>query len=75
MVYDGYLGFQVPRENLASTQRAICGLVDELPEEGFTPSLIDTYWPKEAAVVVCQDEGTRDWLGSKVPTPDSCGGH
>ena len=62
-------GVQVSRENFVSTQRAICGLVDELPEEGFTPRFIDTYWTKGAAVVVCQDEGTRDWLASKVPTP------
>ena len=74
MVCDGYTGFQVFRENFVSTQRAICGLVDELPEEGFTPRLIDTYWTKGAAVVVCQDEGTRDWLGSKVPTPTAVEG-
>ena len=74
MVCDVYPGFQVSRENFLSTQRTICGLVDELPEEGFTPRLIDTYWTKGAAVVVCQDEGTRDWLGSKVPTPTAVEG-
>ena len=30
--------------------------------------LIDTYWAKGAAIMVCQDKETRDWLGSKVPT-------
>jgi hypothetical protein len=34
--------------------------VDELPEEGFTPKLINMYWAKGAAVVVCLDEETRD---------------
>jgi hypothetical protein len=42
--------------------------VDDLPDEGFTPRLIDTYWTKGAAIMVCQDEETRDWLASKVPT-------
>jgi hypothetical protein len=37
IVYDGYPRIQVSRENFVSTQRATCGLVDELPEEGFTP--------------------------------------
>jgi hypothetical protein len=41
--------------------------VDGLPEEGFTPRLIDIYWTKGAAVVVCQDKETRDWLASSVP--------
>jgi hypothetical protein len=42
----------------------INGIVDKLPEEGFTHRLIDTYWAKGTAIVVCQDEETRDWLGS-----------
>jgi hypothetical protein len=46
---------------------ASSGLVDGLPEEGFTHRLVDTYWAKLAAIVVCQDEETRDWLGSEVP--------
>ena len=40
--------------------------MDGLPQEGFTPGLIDTYWAKGATIVVCQDEETRDWLGSGV---------
>ena len=46
----------------------INGIVGNLPEEGFTHRLIDTNWVKGTAIVVCQGEETRDWLGSKVPT-------
>jgi hypothetical protein len=49
-------------------QRAIGWLVDELPEEGFTPRLVNPYWSKEAAIMVCQDVMTKDWLATKVPT-------
>lgn len=42
--------------------------MDELPEEEFTPRLIDTYWTKGAAIMVRQDEENRERLGSKVPT-------
>jgi hypothetical protein len=42
-----------------------CGRV---PCRGFTPRPIDTYWTKGAAIVICQDEETTDWLDSKVPT-------
>ena len=42
--------------------------MDELPEEGFTTRLNDMYWTKGGAIVICPDEGTRDWLASKVPT-------
>jgi hypothetical protein len=66
IICDGYPKVQVSKENFVNIQRAIGGLVDWLPEEGFTPTLIDTYWAKGAAIVVCQDEETRDWLGSKV---------
>jgi hypothetical protein len=41
-------------------QRAIGRLVDELPEEGFTPGRVDSYWSKGEAVLVCQDEMTKD---------------
>jgi len=68
IVCEGYLGVQVSRENFVDIQRAICGLVDELPEEVFTPRFIDTYWTKRAANVVCQDKETKDWLAGKVPT-------
>ena len=68
IVCEGYLGVQVSRESFVDIQRAISGLVDELPEEGFTPRLIDTCWTKGASNVVCQDEETKDWLAGKVPT-------
>jgi len=42
--------------------------VDELPEVGFIPSLIDSYWAKGAANMVCHDELTKDWLAARVPT-------
>jgi hypothetical protein len=42
--------------------------VDELPEEGITPKLADSYWSKGAAIMACQDEPTKDWLAAKVPT-------
>ena len=42
--------------------------MDGLPEEGFTLRLIDTYWTKGAAAVVCLDDETRDWLAGNIPT-------
>ena len=50
------------------TQRAISWLVDELPEEGFTPRLVNSYWAKGAAIMVCHDEPTKDRLVDRVPT-------
>ena len=47
---------------------AIGRLVDELPEEGFTPRLVDSYWAKGAAIMVCHDELTKKWLAARVPT-------
>jgi hypothetical protein len=41
-----YPGDQISRDNFADIQRAIGRLVDELPEEGFTPTLVDSYWSK-----------------------------
>ena len=58
---------QVSNENFINILRAIGGLVHGLPEEGFTPRLLDTYWTKGADIVVCHDEETRDWLDSEVP--------
>jgi hypothetical protein len=58
----------ISRENFLDIQRAIGRLVDGLPEEGFTPRLVDAYWTKGVAIMVCHDEATRDWLTSKVPT-------
>ena len=42
--------------------------MDELPEERFTTRLADSYWSKGAAIMVCQDEPTKDGLAAKVPT-------
>ena len=68
VVCDDYPKTQVSSEHFVHIQRAIGWLVDELPEEGFTPRLADSYWLKGAAIMVCQDEMTRDWLAAKVPT-------
>jgi hypothetical protein len=48
-------------------QKAVGRLVDELPEEGFTPGLVDSYWAKGAAIMICQDQETCDWLTRSVP--------
>jgi len=56
------------RENFVDNQRAIGRLVDELPEEGFTPRLADSYWAKGAAIMVCQDELTKDLLAARILT-------
>jgi hypothetical protein len=42
--------------------------VDELPEERFIPKLVHSYWAKGAAIMVCHDELTKDWLAARVPT-------
>jgi hypothetical protein len=68
VVCEGYPRDQISRDNFKDIQRAIGRLVDGLPEEGFTPRLVDSYWSKGAAVMVCQDEPTRDWLAEKIPT-------
>jgi len=60
IVCNGHPEVQVRRENFVSIQRVIGVLVNELPEEGLIPTLINTYWTKGTAVVVCQDEGTRN---------------
>jgi hypothetical protein len=36
-------------------------------KRGTRPRLLDTYWAKGAAIAVCQDEETRDWLGTEIP--------
>jgi hypothetical protein len=68
IVCEGYPEVQVSRENFVNIQRAVGGLVDGLPEEGFTPRLINMYWTKGAAIVVCHDEETREWLAGNLPT-------
>jgi hypothetical protein len=67
VVCENYPRAQISRDNFVDIQRAIGRLVDELPEEGFTPRLVDTYWSKGAAIMVCQDTDTKDWLERQVP--------
>jgi hypothetical protein len=43
IVCKDYPKTQVTRENFVDIQRAIGRLVDELPEEGFIPGLVDSY--------------------------------
>jgi len=69
VVCENYLESQISKENFTDIQRAISQLVDELPEEGFTPKLVDFYWAKGAAIMVCHDEMTKDWLAARVSTP------
>jgi hypothetical protein len=68
VVGDDYPRSSISRENFLDIQRAIGQLVDELPEERFTPRLVDSYWTKGAAIMICHYEATRDRLTSKVPT-------
>jgi len=42
VVCEGYHRDQISRDNFADIQRAIGRLVDELPEEGFTPRQVDS---------------------------------
>jgi hypothetical protein len=68
VVCEDYLGSQISKLNFTDIQRAIGRLVDELPEDGFTPRLVDSYWAEGAAIMVCHDELTKDWLAATVPT-------
>jgi hypothetical protein len=68
VVCEDYPGVQISRDNFVNIQRAIGRLVDELLEEGFTPRLVDTYWTKGAAIMVCQEADTKDWLEKQVPS-------
>jgi hypothetical protein len=40
--------------------------VDELPEEGITPRLVDSYWAKGVAILVCHNDSTKAWESSKL---------
>jgi hypothetical protein len=51
---EDYPGIQISIENFSGIQRTMSGIVDDLPEEGFTNRLVDSYWAKGAAVVVCR---------------------
>jgi hypothetical protein len=66
-ICNGYLEVWASKENFINIHRTISRLADGLPEEGFTPRLINTYCAKGAAIVVYQDEETQDWPGSDVP--------
>jgi hypothetical protein len=68
VVCENYPESQISKENFTDIQQAIGRLVDELPEEGFTPRLVDSYWAKGAAIMVCHDESIKDWLAARVPT-------
>jgi len=68
VVCENYPEGQNSKENFTDIQRAIGRLVEELPEEGFTPRLVDSYLVKGAAIMVCHDELTKDWLAARVPT-------
>ena len=68
VVNEDYPGSQISRDDFVNIQWAIGLLVNKLPDEGFTPGLVDSYWAKGAAIMVCQDESTRDWLATRVPT-------
>jgi hypothetical protein len=56
VVGEEYPRISVLRENFLDIQRAIGWLVDGIPEEGLTPSLVASYWTKGVAIMVCQDE-------------------
>jgi hypothetical protein len=42
IVCEGYPGIQISRENFVGIQQVVRGLKDGLPEEGFTPRLVDS---------------------------------
>jgi hypothetical protein len=68
VICEDYPGNQISRDNFLDIQRAVGRLVDELPEEGFLPKLVDSDWAKGAAIMVCHDEQTKDWLAARAPT-------
>jgi hypothetical protein len=68
VICENYQGTHISRENFLDIERAVGRLVDELPEEGFIRKLDDSYCAKGAAVMVCHDEQTKDWLAARVPT-------
>jgi hypothetical protein len=67
-VCEDYPRTLITKEKLVEIQRAIGRLVNGLPEEGFTPRMVDTNWSKGAAIMVCHDKETCDWLAGAVPT-------
>jgi hypothetical protein len=67
IVCEGYPGTQDSKDNFVAIQKAVGWLVDELPEEEFTPGMADSYWDKGAVIMVCQDQETCDWLAGLMP--------
>jgi len=67
IVCDGYLEIQLSKENFVSIQQVIRRLVDGLPEEEFTPRLIDTCWAKGAAIMVCHMRPGIGWVVKYQP--------
>jgi hypothetical protein len=67
IVCEDYPKTRVSREKFVDIQHVIRRLADELPVQGFTPRLVDSYWSKGAANLVCHDEMTKDWLAAKAP--------
>jgi hypothetical protein len=43
VVKEDYPGTQLSRDDFVNIHKAIGRLVDEIPEEGFNPRLVDTY--------------------------------
>jgi hypothetical protein len=68
IICEDYPKTQITKENFVDIQRVIGRPVDELPEEGLTPRLVDSYWAKGAAILVCHDEQTKHWLTTTAPT-------
>jgi hypothetical protein len=66
IVGEDYFGVQTSKKNFTYTQRARSRLVNELPEEGLSPRLVNSYWTKFAAFMICHDETTKDWLTNMV---------
>jgi hypothetical protein len=67
IVYESYPGNQISKDNFAVIEKAIGRLVDGLPEKVFTHRLVKTYKAKGAAIMVCQNHETREWLVWLVP--------
>jgi RNase P/RNase MRP subunit POP5 len=68
------IGTQISRDDFVNIQKAIGRLLGELPEAGFTPRLVVTYWDMEAAIMVCQEDETRYWIEKQVPNMAACEG-
>jgi len=67
-VCEGYLGVHVSRENFIDIQQVIRGLVDELPEEGFTPGSLIPTGPKGLPLWFAKMKKPRTgWLARYQP--------